>query len=488
MNKRTICILLIFMIIAATLSGCTVRENDETNGGNNEIALELDNSIPLMNYDNSAVLFDNPDRGLRMETYITLGEPLYSYPLNDEDPFERAQSVIDKYREDSPTLCQVYVYLSNYTDRELDDLAFEQMKNFFELFRAKNIRILLRFAYGTESVDDAPYKIVSLHIEQLKDWFAEEKELINDTLYCLQTGVIGYWGEGHSYHNLKKRDIKKVIADIAELAPEGIYTQVRTYEMLDLVSDEDWDKVGIHDDYIVGDMYHVWSFIPKKYSAKFNKAVEHAKLTVNDGEMPWGRETVETDNGTVTLNALDGKAVLEQLAAYSITSFSLEHNYCEDGNRNSIERWKDEYLGLDELNQLGITVNPQLFMDSNDNDIKLSVYDILRYHLGYQLVLSNYAEKDGEITFSVTNYGFAAPLNFNYFALVCRNSNGESVEVEIADYDKTELQSGKSAVYSVALPENCEAVGVMLDTYKDRNVCVRFANDTEYKDGVQHFK
>lgn len=471
---------LIMSMIIALFNGCTETKQQ----------ILPDNSIDLMRFDNSAPLLENPDRGLRMETYITLGTPIYSYPLNAEDPFERAQNMIDKYKTDSPTLCQVYVYLSNYTDRELDSLAFEQLEKYFNLFRNNNVRMLLRFAYQTESVDDAPYEIVSVHIEQLKEWFAENESLINDTLYCMQTGIVGYWGEGHSYNHFKKKDIKKAVADVCDLTPDGIYNQVRTYDMLKLVSDENIEHVGIHDDYIIGDLSHKWAFIPKGHFIKYNKTIEHAKHTVNDGEMPWGSQMLDDKENGAALNELDGKAVLQQLYTYSLTSFSLEHNYREsDGELYSMAKWKEQYLSLNEARELGITVNPNLFKDSSGNDIEMSIYDIIRYHLGYQLVLSNYTETSQTVQFSVTNYGFAAPLNFNYFALVCRDkATGEFVETEIESYDKNTLQSGESISFRVNLPDNCEAAGVKLETFKGRNVCVRFANSTEFKDGVQYFK
>lgn len=463
---------------------CVFRKSPEKKIGVENSAVQPDNSVALMNFENCDALLKNPDRGLRMETYITLGCPLQSYPLDDENPFLRAEHMIHKYESDSPSLCQVYVYLSNYNNKELDSIAFEQLERFFGLFRDNKIRMLLRFTYGTESVEDAPYEIVKCHIAQLKKWFLEKEDLINDTLYCLQTGIVGYWGEGHSYKNFKKRDIKKVIADVADLAPNGIYTQVRTYKMLCLVSDKNIEKVGIHDDYIIGDMNHKWSFIPESRNKKFSKAISHAKLTVNDGEMPWAREITEGN-----ISAPDGKKVLKQLYDYSMTSFSLEHNYREDEGQHSIALWKEEYLSLGESMQLGISVNPQLFKDKDGNDVKLSVYDILRYHLGYHLVLSGYKQCGGSVSFSVINYGFAAPLNFNYFALVCRDKgSGKIIETEINTYDKTALQSGRSAVYNAAVPENFEAIGVKLETFKGRGVCARFANSTEFINGVQYFK
>lgn len=491
MKKRIIKFIsagLVIVLITGIYSGCSKKKPADPQQSNSEY-IAPDGSVALLNYDNADVLLSNPDRGLRMETYITLGEPLYSYPLNEEDPYEKAENMIEKYKEDSPALCQVYVYLSNYTDKELDSLAFEQLEKYFSIFRDNNIRMLLRFAYATESVDDAPYKIVSTHLSQLKEWFSQNSDLMNDTLYCLQTGIIGYWGEGHSYSNLKKREIKKVINDVCTLAPEGIYTQVRTYDMLQLVSEKNSGKVGIHDDYIIGDMSHQWAFIPSGKKKQFSQTMMYTKHTINDGEMPWGTANLNDEEGGAALNALDGKAVLQQLSAYSMTSLSLEHNYREDGNANSLAKWQCEYLNCNEAQELGITVNPELFKDDAGNDLKISIYDIIRYHLGYHLVLSNYSEDNEMINFSVTNYGFAAPLNFNYFALVCKNkTNGEMVEIEITDYDKDALQSGAGVRFSISVPENCEAVGVKLDTFKDRGINPRFANKTKFENGVQYFK
>ena len=474
-------LVLCFVLPASVFAGCEKKQN----------AVDPDDSVKLMNFDNADVLLDNPDRGLRMETYITLGNPLYSYPLNEENPFERAQNMIDKYKSDSPTLCQVYVYLSNYCDRELDDLALSQLKEYFELFRKNNIRMLLRFAYGTENVDDAPYDIVKKHIEQLGNWFDKEEQLINDTLYCLQTGIIGYWGEGHSFINLDGQYIPNVISDVCELAPDGIYTQVRTYDMLKAVDKDNYDKVGIHDDYIIGDMSHEWSFVPKRKFNKFNKSVKHSMHTINDGEMPWGSAKLDDNEDGAALNALDGKQIIDQLYTYSMTSFSLEHNYREkEGETFSMEKWKEQYLTYDDAAALGVSANPALFKNENGENIEMSIYDFIRYHLGYQLLLTNYNITDkGSVDFTVINYGFAAPLNFNYFAVAFKdNITGEIKECEIEKFDSDALQSGCSVDYSVKIPENSTPIGVKMETFEGRGVSPRFANDTEFKNGIQYFK
>lgn len=442
-----------------------------------------------INSENCGNLLSNPDRGLRMEHYITLGSPVCSYPLDGTDPFERAQTLIEKYKPDSPTLCQLYVYLSNYRRKSLDVVAFEQLKRIFELYRENNVRLLLRFAYSTGEVTDAPYRTVKKHLAQIKDWFNENRELVSDTLYCMQTGIIGLWGEGHSNKHLKNRHIKKVIRLVREVTPQNVYVQVRTFDMLKKVCDEDKSKTGIHDDYIIGDMNHKWSFIPQSQKEEFSRTCSHAKFTVNDGEMPWGRATLDDKEGAMPLNSLDGKDVLKQLSAFYLTSFSLEHNYREDdGKQYSMAKWKTEYLSYGEAVSLGITVNPGLFKNSKKEDTNLSIYDIIRYHLGYQLALADYDFQDGTLSFTVTNYGFAAPLNFNYLAVVFQDENGVLSEIEVENYDKKQLLSGKSVTYTVTLPEKCEPVGVKTDTQKGAGVNPRFANSTDFSNGIQYFK
>lgn len=47
--------------------------------------------------------------------------------------------------------------------------------------------------------------------------------------------------------------------------------------------------VGIHDDYITGDTAHKWAFVKSTNKRRYAEVTNHARFTVNDGEMPWGR-------------------------------------------------------------------------------------------------------------------------------------------------------------------------------------------------------
>lgn len=445
--------------------------------------------MPQVSFDNAGFLLKNPNRGLRGETYITLGENLRAYPSGNEDPFERAERLIKKYEPDSPVIFQVYVYLCDYAAKLLDELAFKQLKSFFEIFDKSKVRILLRFAYSTESQPDVPYETARTHLFQIGKWFKENDKLINDVLFCLQTGIIGYWGEGHSYKNFKRRHIKDVISDVCRIAPDGICNQVRTYSMLKKVPLEYRTAVGIHDDYITGDTAHKWAFAKSTQKKKYAEVTNRARFTVNDGEMPWGRAYMDDKKRNGHCDNLNGTDVIKQIQAYSLTTFSLEHNYREDeGKIYSMEKWKNEFLSYSDCVKLGITVNPELFKDSAQNSIELSLFDILRYHLGYHIAVKDLYTSENDLFFALINYGFAPPLTFNYFAGVYGGPNGEIREAEFENYNKFALLSGKTISFKAEIPYGFRPMGLKLETDKGSGIYARFANEAVFENGVQYFK
>lgn len=445
--------------------------------------------MPLANSSNADFLLKNPNRGLRGETYITLGENLRAYPGESEDPFERAERLIKKYAEDSPTVFQAYVYLSDYSSKLLDDLAFEQLKRFFDTFEKHSIRILLRFAYSTEDLPDVPYETARTHLSQIGKWIKENEALIKKVLFCMQTGIIGYWGEGHSYRNFKRKYIKNTIEEVCRIAPEGTYNQVRTYSMLKKVPLAYNTLVGIHDDYITGDTAHKWAFVKSTSKKKYADVINHARFTVNDGEMPWGRAYMNDRKSLGHCDNFNGIAVLKQLKAYSLTTFSLEHNYREDdGKIYSMQKWKDVLLSYADCVEQGLTVNPELFKNADGESVKRSVYDILRYHLGYQIAVKDLFGTESEFFFALINYGFAPPLTFNYFAAVFEKNDGTIKEVPFENYNKNALLSGKTISFRATVPYNCKPLGLKLETEKGSGICARFANDTQFSNGIQYFK
>ncbi|MDR2047274.1 MAG: DUF4874 domain-containing protein [Clostridiales bacterium] len=441
--------------------------------------------------DEASALLQNPDRGLRLETYITLSDTTpEAYPGGGKDPYAAALKEIEAYKEDSPALAQVYVYLTNYNaKKKIGAEAFAQMKRFFELFESRNIRILLRFAYANDgSPGDAAYKYVSAHLDQIGAWFKDNARLTADTVYAVQAGLVGYWGEGHTYSRLKAHFIGDAFRKLMDITPSRLYVQFRQDSLAARLNANylKTGRVALHDDYVIGDINHAWGFFTGTTSAVTPEAI---KYTVNDAEMPWGRAFYNDDPAQRPLNALDGKAVISQLVYYHTTSLSLKHNYREDGERQpySMERWRSEYVTRAELDGLNAPYNPYFFesSDGSDGGARMSVYDYLRYHLGYNLVLSNVGVSDGRLNFTVTNFGMAAPLNFNTLSLVAEK-NGVVKEFKIACYDKAELQPNASVSFSVDV--SCVAagsgLGLKLAIKNGSDITARFANRLLYENGV----
>lgn len=441
-------------------------------------------NIPPLDLKGAGVLTENPDRGLRMEVYITLGKKLSSYPRDGKDPFAMLDNMVKKYKDDRPRIVQTYVYLSNYYMRPLDELAFSQLHEYFLKMKSYGIKMLLRFTYLTEEkgVKDAGYFTVKSHLKSIGKWFSENRELAFDTVYAVQLGIIGLWGEGHTAKRFKMIFARRMIRRFMEAIPEELFVETRTMALMDKFDAKYSSRVGIHDDYIIGDMSHEWAFLPDT-DPRFNELMKRVKYTLNDGEMPWGREIMKINGESVPADNLDGIKIAEQLAAYSLTTFSMEHNNTEDPQRVfTMPRWRKRYIEPKSLDLAKLYLNPFLV----DTRGKISVFDAIKYHLGYQLFLSDYSYKDNLLRFRITNYGFAAPLYTDKLEIVYID-NGEEKSITVESYDRYKLMSRLTYEVSALLPNKAYPYGVRLSS-SNGNYSVRFANNTPFVKGVQLFK
>lgn len=403
----------------------------------------------------------NPDRGFRGEVYITLGS-CTSYG-GEGDAYEKLSQELESLKDDNVGILQCYVYLSEYHDRELDEKALQQLKEYFTELKSRNIRILIRFAYeydqalkmgpGTETIEN--------HCKQLKEFFLENIDLYNSVVYGAQLGMIGLWGEGHT--NSKRLNFYKVVEAVSDMYPEETVIMMRLPDFYKYIpEDEDDTRYTVHDDFIVG-VSHEWGTIP------FDHAQYGAMLTKNqynlcDGEMPWGRDS--------TVQNIDGKAVLKQIAGYGFTSFSLTHNY-KDGTAY-LNKWKDLYVTEQELFEMGAACNPEYLENG-----RISVFDYLKYHLGYHLAVSNFEESGGKISFLINNFGLAAPHEFKLYYVI----SGKEIEDE--NFDKMSLS--RFGQYKVSADaENLESFGIVFRHRRDESLTIKLSNDLPYENGINY--
>jgi hypothetical protein len=442
----------------------------------------IDNSIPfLTGSDNTSILLENPDRGFRMESYLTLGTNI-SYPYRLITPAdEEAVPMLDganaslqlqlqTYEQDKPKIIQQYIYLTLYRNRTIiPQKALDQLTTYFEYIRNLKIKMLLRFAYENENnVADPAQDTILAHVAELKIWFQNNSQLVADTVYCLQLGFLGWWGEGHSYKIYY--DVPTIIAAVCEMVPSWMYVNVRTLGYYYQTPEQYRSRVGIHDDFLEGKYNAGTSFPENLLLHPYYRDLY--QRTINDGELPWGSCQCPPN--------IDGTATTKYIYDYSLSTLSIVHNYIESGLNYTYNmyQWKTEYLDANAFENYGWNYNPNLLNGNGE----ISIFEYLKYHLGYQLVLSNLTTNHGKLGFMISNYGFVAPFNMDRLVLQVECINGSMQNVSLT-YTPHGLYTYHQLVYSVALNfTNVESVGVKLFNSKNSDY-VRFGNNIESDDG-----
>lgn len=458
------------------------------------LSIAPNESIKHLTGDKSEDLLTNVDRGFRLETYYTLGSGR-DWPTNvGSDGYKMLNDEIDKYKDDKSVEIQVYIYLTEYIDKPLDDKALNQMKAFFEYIKSKNLNMLLRFAYDhTQGENNSPtQQIILEHLKQIKQFNNRNLQLIKDTLTAYQFGMIGAWGEWGA--TFGKYNEKTILNAMIDAFPDGTYFQGRYMRVVNQTDNNSKSEyVGYHNDFLVG-RPHPWNTAGDKYKSKdYKKFIGNVQYRLNDGEMPWGGYTDEPDE------KVDGLNFLKQMREHSMGTLSIKHNYIEDRegkdgvmrDYHNIARWKTEYVTAEILKANKLPYYDSWFKDSNGNTIKRSIYEYLRDYLGYVLLLDNLEIKkigdNTEISFVITNYGLGTPLSINNMEIVvCEDSskslnNSKSYYVSNYDCKKLVTYGQQKITYTIPGDITNKSIGIKLSK---GNHTIKTANDIPYINGV----
>lgn len=471
------------------LSACAPTESIELPPLNN---VTLDNSVAFLSGADSEQMLVNIDRGFRLETYYTLGSG-DEWPYSGIDGYEALETELEFYKEDGAREIQVYIYLCEYNSKPLDDIAFNQMKEYFEYIRSKRMSMLLRFAYEYDQENlKGPTETVLLgHIAQLTDFMKNNEDLVCDTVTAYQFGCIGAWGEWGATQN--KYNEKKVLNALIEMMPEGIYFQGRYMRVVNQTKGNDrYGYVGFHNDFLVG-RPHPWNTAGNVYSSgDYKEFFKNAKYRINDGEMPWGGHTDEPDE------KVDGKKFIKQCMEHSLATLSIKHNYKElrDGVNGgfNIEQWKSVAITESDLRAMNCPANPAWFRDSRGKVIERSVYEYLRDYLGYQLVLSDYSavENGGNTTvkFKLTNFGLGTPLTLDNMKFIVADGSGNIKEYHVQGFDVKKLTTNSQIEFTVTVKGSLDGMRTGVRISRDcstGNYYVRTGNDVEFSKGINYF-
>lgn len=458
---------------------------------------QIDGSIPLLSGDQSDALSQNIDRGFRMEVYYTLGSGK-GWPEGESDGYQDLEAVFARYEEENPREIQVYIYLTEYYDKALDQKAFDQLEAYLSYLRERHMGVLLRFAYDpAQPYDFSPAEAQLLeHIGQLKEWITGHRALFDDTVTAYQMGIIGAWGEWGG--SKQKYDRKKIALAICDMVPEGTYVQGRYTDVTKLTKKApNADYVGFHNDFLVA-RPHPWNTAGDNNNASAYRAfAQAAPLRMNDGEMPWVGATQEPEE------YVDGKEFIKQCFEHHLATLSIEHNYKEAVDRPvtpeqyNIARWKTEPITPADLTAMGCPYYESWFMDGQGQPVIRTVYEYLRDYLGYQLILSNLSVQqeagNTAVSFMITNVGLGAPLTLDRMELVVKDkATGEEQRIPLTDFDPAKLTTYGQQTFRLTVPGNADAASYGVAILRNKSVggdyAIRCANNVPFENGVHIIK
>lgn len=242
--------------------------------------------LTVVNYTPDDAKFANPERGFSKYTECNLGTG--SGSLNE--------LTLKQYRiNDNITLIYRIVYLKNFRSTPLSDVALADLDEDFETMRNAGIKCLLRFAYSSnETEPDAPFSIISQHLDQLKPYLEKNA----DVIAVMQAGFIGAWGEGYySSSGLNSSGGRyQVYNKILEALPVNRMIEVRTpaykrefvQRSANITSEEaftalDVARIGFHNDCFLASS--------NDYGTYENVTVDKAYLNKECLYVPMGGET-----------------------------------------------------------------------------------------------------------------------------------------------------------------------------------------------------
>ena len=123
------------------------------------------------------------------------------------------------------------------------------------------------------------------------------------------------------------------------------------------------------------------------------------------------------------------------------------------------------------LKENNLPYNPALLTGG-----KISAFDYLKLHLGYQLVASNLVVGGGSASFMITNYGFACPYGYDMKIYV----DGKQVKPQ-EEYSQNNLTQFGQSVFSFDYDGG--DIQVQFVNRRDGADTIKLFNDVPYEEG-----
>ncbi len=329
----------------------------------------------------------NPERGFYQLHTFSLGSGVSmtdkEYTLNSTD-----------------TIALVLISIASYKDRELDELAFTDLRRILDFFREYRLDVVLRIAYDIEGncAENEPMEesLVMDHMDSLAPVIREYADII----FIYQGLLIGNWGEMHASKFLSPARLRKLSETFLSSLGSLMYLAVRRPSYVRVLFPEGRDltqrQVGIFDDAILASPTHLGTFgTAAKTSVRREQAwlpdEERSYMAGINDHAPYGGEALWSDEkDSLEKVRTSLKGVADYFSRLHLTYLNRVYD-----NR-FIDRLKEQtWKGRD------------VFFGMNG-------YDYIERHLGYRPVLREVScsvlENDQDTLkweLTIENVGFA---------------------------------------------------------------------------------
>lgn len=329
----------------------------------------------------------NPERGL----YHHTGDC-------DKQVFDVA--VLRDYRtRQGISLVMCVFYLAEFRNSPISQTALAHLGRQFETARAAGVKVILRFAYTTSTDGaDAPKDRVLAHLDQL----APALRANSDVIYLMQAGFIGAWGEWYYTQNFGNAGVisatdwanRKAVTDkILSVLPATRMVQLRTpkfkrtmYTANPLSPGDAYNgtavaRLGHHNDCFLAS--------PDDYGTYENPAVEYPYLAAETTYLAMGGETCAPNPPRSSCPTATG-----ELGRFHWSYLNTDYH------TGVLASWRDGGCWADVTLRLGYRFT-----------LRTGTYPTT-------------ATRGGQLRASITltNTGWAAPVNPRGAALVLRNT------------------------------------------------------------------
>ena len=345
---------------------------------------------------------------------------------------------------DGVTLSQLYLYLTQYVGKDLDQTALDNMQMLFDKTKDLGYKIHLIFAYDHNAgATNVQFADIFRHLNQLKPFIEKNIGLID----LWQMGFIGAWGEGNSSPLSNDWTNKgKLIKEILSMYPDRYMTlryprHIRNFPTL---TDEEKARIGYANDFFTASEHshapeNDYTFGSDDYDI-VAKASPYVKIRA---EIPYNENTEWGLSKTISV-----VNTVKILKEHHYDAFDVTQN-----NELNIYYWKSFKITSEWCQDNGILYDESYFKDEEGNKVARSAYDFIRDHLGYRIYADNASleVKGGSLNFDIPlrNVGFAAIKNPRPVYIVLVDGSGN-----VAFKEKLNVNPKEWQPYDVVTKQN----------------------------------